>query len=76
MHSPKEWEQQLNEFTQRFLGDTGNAKESEILNPYVLSFEDNGTLFKASASEPLNIENRSLGYRVTFVLDHFMHNEN
>ena len=71
---PKDWEKQLNEFTERFLGDSGNAKESEILNPFVLSFEDNGTLFQAYASEPLEIVNNSLGYRMTFVLDHFLYN--
>jgi len=72
---PKEWKKQLKEFTERFLGSSGNAKESEILNPYVLSFKDNGTLFEALASEPLEIENRSLGYHVTFVLDYFLYNE-
>lgn len=71
---PKEWEKQLKEFRERFLGGSGNAKESEILNPFVLSFEDNGTLFQAYASEPLEIVNNSLGYRVTFVLDYFLYN--
>ena len=71
---PKEWEKQLKEFTDRFLGGSGNAKESEILNPFVLGFEDNGTLFQAYASEPLEIVNKSLGYRVTFVLDYFLYN--
>ena len=71
---PKGWKKQLKEFTQRFLGSSGNAKESKILNPYVLSFKDNGTLFQAFAGEPLEIENRSLGYHVTFVLDYFLYN--
>lgn len=71
---PREWKKQLKEFRQRFLGNSGNAKESQILNPYVLSFEDDGTIFQARAAEPLEIENLSLGYTLTFVLDQFVYN--
>ena len=40
-----------------------------------MSFKDNETQFEAFASEPLEIENRSLGYHVTFVLDYFLYNK-
>lgn len=72
---PRRWKRQLKRFNEYFLGTSENAKKSEIKNAYVLSFEEDRQTFKASASEPLKIENRGLGYTLTFVLDAFEQDE-
>jgi hypothetical protein len=63
---PHEWRQNLKRFKREFLGKSKNASHCEILNPEVLDFDlqlNTGTL-KALASEPIQIENRDLGYLV------------
>ena len=70
---PREWQKQLKRFNQLFLGSSGNARKSEIVNPFVLSFEEKNGVFYATASEPLIINNNNLGYRLTFVLEQFMY---
>jgi hypothetical protein len=63
----------LNIFKNVFLGTTGNARNCDILNENDISFNyntDRDTL-KAFASKPILIENRSLGYKVTYYLDRF-----
>ncbi len=68
---PKEWKKQLARFEELFLGTSTNAKESLIVNNYVLSFKEEEDFFEAFASEALQIENNNLGYKLTFVLDQF-----
>ena len=67
----RKWKKQFKEFKKHFLGESPNAKETEILNPFVLDFSKVGQDLVASAVEPLVIENKSLGYRITYVLDQF-----
>ena len=66
------WRRRLERFITLFIGETPNAAETEILNPYVLDFEQTAGVFKARAAEPLVIENRALGYRVQYFLKDFM----
>ena len=68
----KKWKRQLEKFTRLFIGETPNAARTEIVNPEVLDFEARGGDFRAHASEPLVIENRALGYRVTYFLKDFV----
>lgn len=72
---PKEWRKQLGQFKDMFLGTSSNAKETKILNDYVLSFREEDGIFEAFASAPLEIENHGLGYNLTFILDQFRHEE-
>lgn len=67
------WKQGLNQFEKLFFGNTANAKETRILNPEVLDFSTDRLtgIFKATATKPLLVENRALGYRMTFVLQSF-----
>ncbi len=65
------WQQRYEKFRMRFIGESANASETEILNPYVLDFEERMGTLKASAAEPLIIENRALGYRVRYDLTDF-----
>jgi hypothetical protein len=66
-----EWQERYERFERRFIGETANAAETEILDPYVLDFDQRrGTLY-AEAREPLVVENRGLGYRVRYDLTAF-----
>ena len=67
----RRWKRRLERFIQEFVGETPNAKETTILNPEVLDFEDERGTFKAVAGEPLIIENRALGYRIQYFLRDF-----
>ncbi len=67
----EKWQQRYERFKRRFLGETPNAAQTEILNPYVLDFEDRRGELTATAREPLVIENRALGYRVRYDLTAF-----
>jgi hypothetical protein len=62
----KLWESQLRQFNRVFFGENQFADGCKILNPWVLEFDyDKATKkFKATASAPIEIENRSLGYTI------------
>jgi hypothetical protein len=63
----------LNLFKNIFLGTTANAKNCEILNENDITFNydsDRDTL-KAFASKPILINNKALGYKITYYLDRF-----
>jgi hypothetical protein len=66
------WLAHLETFRTLFLGTTPNATACTLLNPEVLSFVARGdSVFRATASGPLRVENRALGYRVDFYIDRF-----
>lgn len=65
---PRGWRRDLEHFTALFLGPSDHAKRTILLNPYVLEFSRDGNAFVATASEPLQIENRALGYRINYLL--------
>ena len=66
-----EWQRRYERFKRRFIGESPNAAETEILNPFVLNFSDRRGELKAEASEPLIIENYALGYRIRYDLTDF-----
>lgn len=66
-----DWAEQLNLFTDFFIGRSQNARYCQLLNPEVLSFSRRSDTLRASAQEPLLVENRALGYRIKFQLEHF-----
>jgi hypothetical protein len=60
-------------FNNVFLGTTLNAENCEIVNEKDITFNyesDHDTL-KAFASKPILIDNRGLGYKITYYLDKF-----
>ena len=70
---PETWAAHFERFRPLFLGTTDNAEHCTMINPEVLDFtydEDAGSL-RATAIEPLVIENRALGYRVHYHLKEF-----
>jgi hypothetical protein len=68
---PTEWKRNLQEFLKLFFGSTPNATHCALLNPEVLDFivDDETGSFSASARQPLDIENKALGYRIQLFLD-------
>lgn len=72
---PRLWKKRLARFNEYFLGTSENAKKSVIENAFVLSFQEENGTFEAFANEPLRIENRGLGYSLTFVLESFKQDE-
>jgi hypothetical protein len=65
---PKDWQQNLRRFEDLFIGTMRFAKDCDILNPEVLDFVYEDDVLQATAKVPLEIENRALGYRITFYL--------
>lgn len=71
--SNKEWEQDFKIFKRNFIGATGAALNTEIENPWVISFErdENGSLI-AQAENPLSIKNYTIGYEMKVDLFEFV----
>lgn len=67
----RRWPRKLEEFTRVLLGETVNAAETRILNPEVLDLRLRWGTLRAEAAAPLVIENRALGYRLTYDLHTF-----
>jgi len=67
----------LNVFKDSFLGTSKNARKCEILNPEVIQFDYDPVrhILKATATDFITIENKSLGYRVQYLLDYFEKDE-
>lgn len=69
----KGWNRWGRLFLETFIGTSPNAPKVKLLNPEVLRFRhypQEGYL-EAVATEPLVIENRSLGYTVVYLLEDF-----
>lgn len=68
----EKWNRNLGRFKREFLGQSEAAAAGELVNPEVLDFESTwwGRL-RARASAPLSIENRHLGYSVTYHLQDY-----
>jgi hypothetical protein len=69
----KVWKKQMKKFRHFFLGNTSNADDCIIVNAGVIDFwEDEKTKsLWAKASDLLVIENRALGYKITYLLEDF-----
>jgi hypothetical protein len=70
----KKWNQKLAFFKSILLGNTFNSTKCEILNPWVLEFQENEnqTVFVAKSNDILIIENKALGYIVKTQLLEFV----
>jgi len=69
----RRWKRLLRMFKTIFLGTSTNARACTILNEDILylDYDENKGVFEAFASEPLIIENKALGYKITYVLESF-----
>ena len=69
---PKNWKKHVKRFNTLFLGTTQNAESCTLTNPENLNIEEaSRNTFVVSASQPLLIENKALGYRISYLLDSF-----
>ncbi len=69
----KNWERDARRFQNLFIGIDEAAAQTQILNPWVIDFPiatEKGA-FTAKADQPIEIENRYLGYKITFNLKEF-----
>ena len=66
----------INQFKEFFIGKTPNALQCKILNPQVLNvdFDITKSTLTVSTTEFLVVENKALGYRLKYMLDHFEYN--
>ncbi|MBN1481757.1 carboxypeptidase-like regulatory domain-containing protein [candidate division KSB1 bacterium] len=69
----RQWQCDLKEFRQNFIGNTENSTKCRILNPEVISFRrEPGTQnLLAFSDQVIVVENRSLGYKLDIVLHSF-----
>lgn len=70
-----DWDWGYRLFKEYFLGDPFEMK-CTLQNPRDLKFYYDGDILTAYAKEPLVINNRYLGYRITYFLDYFKFAEN
>jgi len=66
----KKWKKGFEKFKRELLGDTPNADQCEIINPWIVDFNEDRRrrIFKAHADQPLIIQNNALGYKITFLM--------
>ncbi|MHA8108726.1 carboxypeptidase-like regulatory domain-containing protein [Aquirufa sp. A-Brett2-W8] len=67
----KTWEKQFRAFERGFIGESYDRKEVYITNREVVDFTEDDDAFNAKASKPLQIVNKTLGYKVTYFMDNF-----
>ena len=71
--NPQKWKKDLKKFKNLFLGESENAENCKILNPYVLDFaiDPDTREFIAFSDSTLLVENLSLGYLLKIVFQKF-----
>ncbi len=70
--SDRQWRRDLERFIEQFLGQTDNARKVTLENPLALTFTGSTReRLVAQISEPLIVDNRALGYRITYHLTQF-----
>ena len=67
----RERERYLIQFRNQFLGRTPNARYCKILNENDIGLFAEDNVLKAFSSKPILVENKALGYKITFFLDEF-----
>ncbi|RYG42320.1 MAG: carboxypeptidase-like regulatory domain-containing protein, partial [Chitinophagaceae bacterium] len=72
------WERYGGFFVEHFIGTTPNAAKTTLLNPEVLKFYllKKSNKLRVLATEPLQMENKALGYTLRYQLDSFIYNYN
>jgi hypothetical protein len=67
----KKWQRRYKQFEKSLLGTTSNAAGCTIDNPWVVSFSKAKKYTLATASAPIEVTNKSLGYKLSFYLHDF-----
>lgn len=68
-----EWHLNFLSFRKELLGNSENTRSCVIENPEVINFyvDEKRDLLRAYASEPIQIRNDALGYKITYFLESF-----
>jgi len=71
-----DWQQNYNIFKQEFLGPSDYAAQCKILNPDVLNlnFDKKNNILTATSNDYIEIENKTLGYKLRYRLTDFVRN--
>ncbi len=79
----RKWEKQLERFEEVFIGSRYDplVNKTKILNPWAIDFDEGKTsdgkrYFSATMSQPLEIENMALGYKLIYHLEEFTQTRN
>jgi hypothetical protein len=74
--TPANWKKNWEEFRKAFIGTSENAKNCVVVNPHVVSMVNSNRkhTLEAWSEDFLVVENKSLGYRVKFLIDTFSNN--
>lgn len=72
----KAWYENLEVFKELAIGRTFFASDCKILNPEVLQFSYDTATFtmRANADEPLQIEHKAFGYKISYALQQYEYN--
>ena len=69
----KKWQWLYKKFENSFLGYSTLSDHVEIKNPYIIKvYEDSDSIIHGWADQPIQIENRALGYDINFHLSSFL----
>lgn len=70
------WKKNWEEFKKAFIGTSENAKNCVVVNPHIVSMVSSGRkhTLEAWSNDFLVVDNKSLGYRVKFLIDTFSNN--
>jgi hypothetical protein len=70
------WKKNWEEFRKAFIGTSENAKNCVVVNPHVVSMVGSSRkhTLEAWSDDFLVVDNKSLGYRVKFLIDTFSNN--
>lgn len=73
VNQDKRWAKLFRRFAKKFLGTSRNAQKCDVINPWVVEFEEtsNGIKLKNSSIDTLKIQNNALGYELNFLLKKF-----
>ena len=69
----KKWKKEFMEFKRELLGNMPNAEYCEIINPWVVDFEEyrREKIINARVNQPLIVQNNALGYKISFLVIRF-----
>lgn len=66
----------LSTFFETFVGTSTNAAFCTILNPEVIQFSTNGNTLQAYSDEFIIVNNKRLGYKISYLLRDFIYDSN
>lgn len=66
------WKRLYKQFEKEFLGNSFNASQCQITNPWVIDITKTNNNLTAKADKLIVFENKATGYKITFLLEKFI----